>query len=126
MKCQKYGYTCITAGDGHLCCQGREPETRDCVPCDETLLRKPANAKYVNPGTCVACLPGELPLKDTMKCQKDGYTCILAGDGYQCCAGREPETRECVPCDQTMQKKPRGTKYVTAGTCDYERAYYRP
>ena len=65
------------------------------------------------------CSVGELPLEDTFKCQLNGYTCTN-GDGPQCCSGRDTETRRCVPCEETMHKKPKGTKYTTRGKCTFQ------
>ena len=69
------------------------------------------------------CEKGEIPLKETQKCQLDGYTCTL-GDGENCCIGREEEIRMCIPCDETMYKKLIGTRYNKAGTCEYESGVY--
>ena len=63
------------------------------------------------------CGKGELPLSDTKKCQLNGYTCVHS-DGPQCCLGRQPEIRPCVPCAETKLKKTGGLKYTTEGTCD--------
>ena len=30
----------------------------------------------------------------------------------------------CIPCDETRYKKPIGTKYNKAGTCEYESGVY--
>ena len=62
---------------------------------------------------------GELHFENTFKCQLNGYTCT-EGDGIECCEGREVETRRCVPCDETIHKKPLQTIYTTAGRCDFE------
>ena len=51
--CQLNGYTC-TIYDGPACCQGRSEETRPCVPCDETKLRKTDVLQYTTEGTCYA------------------------------------------------------------------------
>jgi len=69
-----------------------------------------------------ACEPGELPLDKTMKCQKNGYTCVTGVDGHLCCEDRYPETRDCIPCDETYLKKPEDAEYVTPGTCGYKTA----
>ena len=65
------------------------------------------------------CKEGEIPLSQTRKCQSDGYTCHL-NDGSSCCAARLPEIRSCIPCDETMLKKPLGSVYSKAGTCDHK------
>ena len=65
------------------------------------------------------CSFGELPLQDTRGCQSNGYTCT-DGDGPSCCEGRPEELRNCVPCDETMQIKPNGAVYTTAGNCDFQ------
>ena len=65
------------------------------------------------------CKEGEIPLSETRKCQSDGYTCHL-NDGSSCCNARSPETRPCIPCDETMLKKPLGSIYSKAGTCDHK------
>ena len=67
----------------------------------------------------LVCSAGELALRDTFGCQLNGYTCTT-GDGPRCCEGRQHETRNCVPCDETMHKKPKGTKYTTSGNCDFD------
>ena len=59
-----------------------------------------------------------IPLSQTQKCQSNGYTCTL-DDGPKCCEKRKPETRVCVPCDETRYKKPIGAYYIKAGTCQY-------
>ena len=65
------------------------------------------------------CEKGEIPLKETQRCQSGGDTCHL-DDGSQCCSGRNKEIRMCIPCDETMYKKPFGTKkYSHAGTCKH-------
>ena len=66
------------------------------------------------------CKKGELPLKETYRCQSGGHTCILSWDGSGCCSGRSKEIRMCVPCDETHEKKPLGTKYINEGSCEYE------
>ena len=73
----------------------------------------------------LVCSVGELALRDTFGCQLNGYTCTN-GDGHRCCEGRQHETRNCVPCDETMHKKPKGTKYTTAGNCDFDSIYQSP
>ena len=67
----------------------------------------------------VECKTGEIPLSETQKCQSDGYTCHL-NDGSSCCYARSPETRSCIPCDETYLKKPLGSIYSKAGTCDHK------
>ena len=52
-KCQLNGYTCVHS-DGPLCCLGRQPETRPCVPCAETRLKKAQVLQYTTEGTCDA------------------------------------------------------------------------
>ena len=66
----------------------------------------------------LVCSIGELALRDTLKCQLNGYTCTN-GDGTGCCAGRQEESRSCVPCDETRLRKPNGMKYTTEGNCDF-------
>ena len=65
------------------------------------------------------CDKGHIPLNETRRCQKNGYTCSLM-DGENCCSTRKIETRDCIPCDETRHKKPSGTTYTTPGSCDYE------
>ena len=60
LQCQLNGYTC-TNGDGARCCDGREDETRRCVPCDETRHKKPNGMKYVTPGNCEFDFISEVP-----------------------------------------------------------------
>ena len=50
-QCHHRGYTC-TFGDGEKCCDGRQAETRICVPCDETFYKKPQESKYTTVGNC--------------------------------------------------------------------------
>ena len=52
-----------------------------------------------------------------MKCQGNGYTCLLNVDGPGCCTDRQEEKRPCVPCDETLLKKSSGY-YIRAGSCD--------
>jgi len=75
--------------------------------------------EYYAMDDCYVCPVGELALEDTLKCQLNGYTCT-PGDGGKCCDGRQEETRKCVPCDETHQKKPKGTTYTRSGTCKFE------
>ena len=65
----------------------------------------------------VKCYKGERPLSETKRCQLNGYTCTNS-DSEACCSGRQPETRSCVPCDETKFKKTKGQRYTTEGTCD--------
>ena len=55
-------------------------------------------------------------MSETRKCQWNGYTCTNY-DGSACCSGRVPETRSCVPCDETGYKAPSGSVYTKAGNC---------
>ena len=64
---------------------------------------------------------GELALPKTRMCQLNGYTCTF-GDDPNCCDGREEETRKCIPCDETIYKKPQGSKYTKAGNCEFKKA----
>ena len=52
-ECQSNGYTCVHS-DGSACCSGRQQETRPCVPCDETRLKKTDGLQYTTPGACDA------------------------------------------------------------------------
>ena len=65
-----------------------------------------------------SCNIGEIPLNETRKCQKNGYTCHLL-DGPKCCKNRLVESRPCIPCDETKLRKPSGSSYSQAGTCEY-------
>ena len=49
-KCQSNGYTCHL-NDGAGCCNGRQEEKRQCVPCDETYLKK-SSGYYNRAGSC--------------------------------------------------------------------------
>ena len=50
-KCQLDGYVC-SIGDKEDCCNGKDVETRPCVPCDETRHRKTNGSEYINLGSC--------------------------------------------------------------------------
>ena len=67
--------------------------------------------------TVPGCKEGEIPLSETMKCQSNGYTCLLNVDGPGCCNNRQEEKRPCIPCDETLLKKSSGY-YNRAGSCD--------
>ena len=41
MGCHSEGFTCVGKIDDVECCVGRMIETRQCVPCDETSLKRP-------------------------------------------------------------------------------------
>ncbi len=62
---------------------------------------------------------GELALPNTRMCQLNGYTCTF-GDGPNCCNGREKESRKCIPCDETIYKKPQGSEYTKSGSCEFK------
>ena len=49
-KCKSGGYTCHL-NDGAGCCNGRQEEKRQCVPCDETYLKK-SSGYYNRAGSC--------------------------------------------------------------------------
>ena len=70
-------------------------------------------------------------MSQTQKCQSSGKTCVLGGiqdgfgpDGSACCSGRSEETRSCVPCDETKLKKPSGSVYTMAGSCNHVQGTY--
>ena len=61
----------------------------------------------------------------TRQCTGNGYTC-LPNDGPKCCEGRNDDYRPCIPCDETNLKKPPGSVYILAGTCEYGIIYISP
>jgi len=49
--CTSDHYTC-TSKDGPNCCENRRKETRPCIPCDQTAMKKPENSAYTTKGSC--------------------------------------------------------------------------
>lgn len=81
-QCQLNGYTC-TDYDGPSCCNGRNSETRSCVPCDETGYKAPVGYVYTKVGSCtskfvpcmfVAAKPSECPPWASAECASNMAT----------------------------------------------------
>ena len=66
-KCQSNGYTCHL-NDGAGCCSGRQEEKRQCVPCDETYLKK-SSGYYNQAGSC-DFIPGNGNIGTFLVCHK--------------------------------------------------------
>ena len=63
-------------------------------------------------------------MDETAKCTLNGKTCLeYPEDGPYCCDGRDDDDRPCIPCDETNLKKPPGSAYTLAGTCEYGNIY---
>lgn len=85
-KCSIDDYTCI-ALDGPECCNGRLEDTRKCIPCDETMLRRGIHETYSTAGSC-----------DVYRCPRGSFDTVHACDVFGEFCDHEEAVDNCLTC----------------------------
>lgn len=90
-KCSLKGYTC-TATDGPECCNGRVEETRKCIPCDETRLRRDILEVYKTADSC-----------EIYRCKRGFYDVVrLCKEQGEWCGDDEADQDGCLACSHCL------------------------
>jgi len=97
--CSINGYTC-TMTDGPKCCNGRIEETRKCIPCDETRLRRDVHQVYKTAGSC-----------EVYRCRRGLFDIVrMCEESGEWCDAVKADEENCLPCSSCLEEHRKANK----------------